>query len=171
MISAQDLLSEHTSHLVLYRLLETAIAESTADMEYCKENEDSVIEALSLSQLPLDGMPHLHSRSSPTERIATQVLNLKSGQAIRIKERQLRTVRHYLQLYDTIMELFTEREKWFIDQYYNHKYSLSALIEKSDSPFYGYDRSSVWRFKKRLLTKAEAALSIVYEQKGYGSDR
>lgn len=170
MISAQKLFEDHTAHVVLLQLLEASITETEFLMKQCNQNEDAEIEALSLSRLPLSVMPRAKSGVSPTERVANQLRALKSGRVIAEKESQLHTVLYFLQLYETLMKLFTEREKWFIEQYYNHNLTITQLTEQKGSPFYQYDRSSVWRFKRRLLKKADTMLNIVYEQKGYNYD-
>lgn len=162
MISAQKLFSDHTAHVALYELLKSAIEELELYRNQCLLDEGREIEALSLSRMPLTDLPRMRSGKSPTERIADRLIAIQDGRDIAEKKRQLATVIQYLHLYDTIITVFTEREKWFVEEFFVQKKTMTVLINSPDSPFFGYDRSSVWRFKKRLLEKADSILGFVY---------
>ena len=171
MISAQKLFTDHASHVVLHKLLEDSIKECEIATLQCRQNDTTEIEALSLSRKPLSDMPLAKRGVSATERVADQIRAIKDGEELIAKKRKLQIVSQYLRLYDTIMVMFTEREKWFVNQFFIQKQTMVQIIESAESPFYLYDRSSVWRFKKRLLMKADAMLKMVYEQKECDCDK
>lgn len=99
MISAQKLFADHTSHVVLCKLLQEMIADSEIAARECLQNEDEEIEALSLSRKPLSCMPHSKARGSPTEQVVYRIQTIKSGQDMVLKQRQLQIVIHYIRLY------------------------------------------------------------------------
>ena len=67
----------------------------------------------------------------------------------------------YQQLYDALLKTFTPKEQWFVEYHYNQRYTLIALTQLDDSPFKDYDRTTVWKYKKRLLSKADAILQAI----------
>ena len=67
----------------------------------------------------------------------------------------------YQQLYDAILKTFTPKEQWFVEYHYNQRYTLIALTQLDDSPFKDCDRTTVWKYKKRLLSKADAILQAI----------
>ena len=162
MITAQKLFSDHATHLALCELLKSKIEELEWYRDQCLLDEDREIEALSLSRRPLSDLPPARSGKSTTERVAERLGVIQDGKDIAEKRRQLAAVKQYLHLYDTIVMVFTEREKWFVEEFFVQKKTMTVLINMPDSPFFGYDRSSVWRFKKRLLKKADSILAVVY---------
>lgn len=166
MISALKLFQEHTAHVVLRRILIDALMEAEEAVRRCNEKPDEEIEALSLCRAPLSDMPRPSTSSSPTERVAERMEIVRSGKEIAAKRRKLHEVELCLQLYDSILPLFTEKEQWFIEHFFLQKQSMVQIVKVAGSPFEGYDRTTVWRFKKRLLEKADRVLEIVYEQRG-----
>lgn len=166
MISAQKLFQDHTAQVVLHQILTEAVKEAEENMRRCRDNPDDEVEALSLSRAPISDMPRHSSQSNPTERIAGRMEYILSGKELESKKRKLHEVEEKLQLYDAMMLLFNKKERWFIEHFFHEKQTMVQMIEVAGSPFYGYDRTTVWRFKKRLLSKADQVLEIVYEQRG-----
>ncbi len=121
-------------------------------------NDAAEIEALALARPPLDGMPHTPTQGSPTERVVLQ----RAEQEKQADMRQtLQKYLWYQQLYDVLLKTFTPKEQWFIEYHYNQRYTLIALTQLDDSPFKDYDRTTVWKYKKRLLSKADAILQAI----------
>lgn len=73
-------------------------------------------------------------------------------------EQQRREQLRHLQLYDAVMASLTTKEQWLVRHIYGDEISLSRLTEDTRSPFYQCAKSTVWRYKDRLLCKANAFL-------------
>ena len=116
------------------------------------------IEGLALAHPPLDDMPHTLTQGSPTERVVLQRAEQEKQADMRQK---LQKYLWYQQLYDALLKTFTPKEQWFVEYHYNQRYTLIALTQLDDSPFKDYDRTTVWKYKKRLLSKADAILQAI----------
>ena len=161
MLSADWLFSNHSTHLVVIKLLTAKLDEIDEMRNRSCSEQNKDIETWSVARPVLDGMPTGTSQSSRTERIVIKNEDIYSDKAYARKQEELRQYQWYVQLYTLLVETFTAKEKWFVDQHYNQQLTLVAMTSLPDSPFYGCDRSTVWKFKKRLLTKADAILSSV----------
>lgn len=73
-------------------------------------------------------------------------------------EQQRREQLRHMQLYDAAMSCLTSKEQWLVKQIYGDEHSLAKLTVDSRSPFYQCAKSTVWRFKERMLLKADAFL-------------
>ena len=103
-------------------------------------------------------MPHTPTQGSPTERVVLQRAEQEKQEEM---HRKLQKYLWYQQLYDALLKTFTPKEQWFIEYHYNQRYTLIALTQLDDSPFKDYDRTTVWKYKKRLLSKADAILQAI----------
>ena len=155
-ITADWLFQNHTAQQVTIQLLARALS-STEDAGP-NLNDAAEIEALALARPPLDGMPHTPTQGSPTERVVLQRAEQEKQEALRQK---LQKYLWYQQLYDALLKTFTLKEQWFVEYHYNQRYTLIALTQLDDSPFKDYDRTTVWKYKKRLLSKADAILQAI----------
>ena len=155
-ITADWLFQNHTAQQVTIQLLVRALS-STEDAGP-NLNDAAEIEGLALARPPLDGMPHTPTQGSPTERVVLQRVEQEKQEAMRQK---LQKYLWYQQLYDALLKTFTLKEQWFVEYHYNQRYTLIALTQLDDSPFKDYDRTTVWKYKKRLLSKADAILQAM----------
>lgn len=155
-ITADWLFQNHTAQQVTIQLLARALSSS----EDIGPNLDDAaeIEGLALAHPPLDGMPHTLTQSSPTERVVLQ--HAEQGKQADMRQK-LQKYLWYQQLYDALLQTFTPKEQWFVEYHYNQRYTLIALTQLDDSPFKDYDRTTVWKYKKRLLSKADAILQAI----------
>ena len=147
-ITADWLFQNHTAQQVTIQLLARVLS-SSEDIGP-NLNDAAEIEGLALARPPLDGIPHTPTQGSPTERVVLQ----RAEQEKQADMRQtLQKYLWYQQLYDVLLKTFTPKEQWFIEYHYNQRYTLIALTQLDDSPFKDYDRTTVWKYKKRLLSK------------------
>lgn len=168
MISALKLFQEHNARLALHQILCNELKDAQLEQRYYQENLDMEIEAQGLRRAPLSDLPKRSTGNmqSPTERIVEHIEDIVLGKRVAAIERKLHETERLIHLFDAILPLFSEKEQWFIENYFLRNQLMTQIIENVDSPFYGYDRTTVWRYKKRLLEKAERVLAIVYEQRG-----
>ena len=155
-ITADWLFQHHTAQQVTIQLLAHAL--SSTGTTSINLDDAAEIEALALARPPLDGMPHTPTQGSPTERVVLQRAEQEKQADMRQK---LQKYLWYQQLYDAILKTFTPKEQWFVEYHYNQRYTLIALTQLDDSPFKDYDRTTVWKYKKRLLSKADAILQAI----------
>ena len=155
-ITADWLFQNHTAQQVTIQLLARAL--SNTEDAGPNLNDAAEIEALALARPPLDGMPHTLTQGSPTERVVLQRAEQEKQADMRHK---LQKYLWYQQLYDALLKTFTPKEQWFVEYHYNQRYTLIALTQLDDSPFKDYDRTTVWKYKKRLLSKADAILQAI----------
>ena len=155
-ITADWLFQNHTAQQVTIQLLARAL--SSTETTSINLDDAAEIEALVLARPPLDGMPHTPTQGSPTERVVLQRVEQEKQEAMRQK---LQKYLWYQQLYDALLKTFTLKEQWFVEYHYNQRYTLIALTQLDDSPFKDYDRTTVWKYKKRLLSKADAILQTI----------
>ena len=151
-ITADWLFQNHTAQQVTIQLLARAL--SSTETISINLDDAAEIEGLALARPPLD-MPHTPTQSSPTERVVLQRAKQEKQEDMRQK---LQKYLWYQQLYDALLKTFTPKEQWFVEYHYNQRYTLIALTQLDDSPFKDYDRTTVWKYKKRLLSKADAIL-------------
>lgn len=156
MITAEWLFRNHTIHLALVTLLSDEIS-FEAEMESMQKSHEMEIEELALGRLPLDGLPHTSNRISSTERIVFK-LEDKAVREQDTRQWQLLQYRRYIQMYDTIITILTPKERWFIEKYYIQKHTITSISEEKGSPFEGCVRSTIWRFKQRLIKRADELL-------------
>lgn len=161
MFSADWLFRNHTTHLVVIQMLRSMLEEADEARMQCLHNPDEEIEAMSIVRPPLDGMPRGHRNNSPTERIALKVDAIRSGDEFAAKQKELQRYQQYVQLYELLLGVLNPKEQWFVEHHYNQRCTLVAMTAMEESPFLGYDRTTVWKFKKRLLAKADAVLNAV----------
>ena len=156
MITAEWLFKNHARHLALVSLLYNEISYES-DMETMQKNHDMDIEGLALGRLPLDGLPHTPTYNSATEQI---MLKLEDSAIREQSDRQwqLLQYRRYIQMYDSLITILTPKERWFVDMYYIQKHTIVSISEQKGSPFEGCVRSTIWRFKQRLLKRADELL-------------
>ena len=155
-ITADWLFQNHTAQQVTIQLLVRAL--SSTETTSINLDDAAEIEALALARPPLDGMPHTPTQGSPTERVVLQRAEQEKQADIRQK---LQKYLWYQQLYDALLKTFTPKEQWFVEYHYNQRYTLIALTQLDDSPFKDYDRTTVWKYKTRLLSKADAILQAI----------
>ena len=155
-ITADWLFQNHTAQQVTIQLLARALS-STEDAGP-NLNDAAEIEALALARPPLDGMPHTPTQGSSTERVVLQHAEQEKQADMR---QTLQKYLWYQHLYDALLKTFTPKEQWFIEYHYNQRYTLITLTQLDDSPFKDYDRTTVWKYKKRLLSKADAILQAM----------
>lgn len=161
MLSADWLFRNHTTHLVVIKLLNAQIDEINEMRNLSQREQNSDIESWSVARPVQDGMPREASQNSRVERIVIRLDNIYSEETYNQKQKELRQYRWFAQLYDSLLETLSTKEKWFIEQHYHQQHTLVSITELADSPFFGYDRSTVWKFKKKLLAKADAILRSV----------
>lgn len=106
-------------------------------------------------------MPRQPAYESRTEHVVLKLDALYSGTENTAKRQELRRYQWYIQLYELLLGILNTKERWFIEQHYNRQSTLAAITALEDGPFYGYDRTTVWKFKKRLLAKADAVLNEI----------
>ena len=152
-ITADWLFQNHTAQQVTIQLLAHAL--SSTETTSINLDDAAEIEALALARPPLDGMPHTLTQGSHTERVVLQRAEQEKQADMRQK---LQKYLWYQQLYDALLQTFTPKEQWFVEYHYNQRYTLIALTQLDDRPFKDYDRTTVWKYKKRLLSKADAIL-------------
>ena len=155
-ITADWLFQNHTAQQVTIQLLARAL--SSTETINITLDDAAEIDALALARPPLDGMPHTLTQGSPTERVVLQRAEQEKQADIRQK---FQKYLWYQQLYDALLKTFTPKEQWFVEYHYNQRYTLIALTLLDDSPFKDYDRTTVWKYKKRLLSKADAILQAI----------
>ena len=155
-ITADWLFQNHTAQQVTIQLLVRAL--SSTETTSINLDDAAEIEALVLARPPLDGMPHTPMQSSPTERVVLQHAEQEKQADMR---QTLQKYLWYQQLHDALLKTFTPKEQWFVEYHYNQRYTLIALTQLDDSPFKDYDRTTVWKYKKRLLSKADAILQAI----------
>ena len=155
-ITADWLFQNHTAQQVTIQLLAHAL--SSTETISITLDDAAEIEGLALARPPLDGMPHTPTQGSPTERVVLQRAEQEKQADMRHK---LQKYLWYQQLYDALLQTFNPKEQWFVEYHYNQRYTLIALTQLDDSPFKDYDRTTVWKYKKRLLSKADAILQAL----------
>ena len=155
-ITADWLFQNHTAQQVTIQLLAHAL--SSAETISINLDDAAEIEALVLARPPLDGMPHTPTQGSSTERVVLQHAEQEKQADMR---QTLQKYLWYQHLYDALLKTFTPKEQWFIEYHYNQRYTLITLTQLDDSPFKDYDRTTVWKYKKRLLSKADAILQAI----------
>ena len=155
-ITADWLFQNHTAQQVTIQLLAHAL--SSTETISITLDDAAEIEGLALARPPLDGMPHTPTQGSPTERVVLQRAEQEKQADMRHK---LQKYLWYQQLYDALLQTFNPKEQWFVEYHYNQRYTLIALTQLDDSPFKDYDRTTVWKYKKRLLSKADAILQAI----------
>ena len=81
-----------------------------------------------------------------------------TGVSIEELEKQRKEQLRQLQLYDAVVAILTEKEQWLVRQIYANELSLSYLTVAKNSPFRDCAKSTIWRYKDRILRKADAFL-------------
>lgn len=162
LISAQQLFQEHAMHITLCRLLKESIAKAEEEQRQWIGNPAAAIEAASLRRAPIGNIPRSPTQGSPTERVVIIMDEMLAEDALEQKRKKLHRIEAYLRLYESLLPLFTAKERWFIEQHFQQQRPMAQLTCLPGSPFEGYDRSTVVRFKQRLFAKADNVLKQVY---------
>ena len=156
MISAEWLFRNYKLHKAHIRYLNIALGQRGV------ATHRADVAGAQLARPPLDGTPRAPQQTGTTERMAIRLYEF-SGESKEALEQQRLVYLRYLQLYESVCACMTEKEKWLIQHHYIDELSLSALTEMRTSPFFNCAKSTVWRFKMRLLEKADSFLSAVLE--------
>lgn len=150
MIKAEWLFQNHTYHQAMVKLYAEAVI-----------MRDDEISSMVLTRRPLDGMPHIASSTSSTERAVLALAKHESTDNPISPAATLQHFKQYINLFDSVMMILNDKERWFINHYYIQGLSLTALADVPQSPFATSARSTVWYFKGRLLSKADSFLSTL----------
>ena len=141
MIDAEWLFQNHKLHKAHIRYLNIALGQRSAAAQSAEAS----------AQQP----------QQTTVQHAAVCLYEYSGESREALEKQRLLYLRYLQLYESVCTCMTEKEKWLIQHHYIDEISLAAITEMRASPFFNCAKSTVWRFKMRLLDKANTFLSAV----------
>lgn len=159
MISAEWLFQNHWDHIAMVKLLRIQLDTEATAFPMDDQERDEEIAAIVLSRPLFDSLPHKHDyRGSSTERA---VLAMDQPQAIRqtiALQKQLAVFEFLLQTFDSLMSILDISEQQFILLYYGKHYSLVRVTEVSDSPVYGFSKTTVWTYKNKLLAKCDSLL-------------
>lgn len=164
MIEAKWLFENHLKHLALEHYL-------NAELERFNDlNESEAEDILSQSlNRPISGFPATKSYfGSTTERIALQLQENQCGQSkemIHMYKTALSNCRTCIELFNAILLSLPDREAWLMKQIYIQQYSLSMILQLPDNPFGFCARSTLSRYRNRILNKANLFLHS-YAPKG-----
>ena len=151
MESIEWIFTDHKLHLAMLQLLKEEQAIQVCDASNERTRDDD-INGMVLAPPFLDGMPHAHGAGSSTEWV---VMKLKSfNQDSQVLAAEINRYHRLLRLYDAVMRIMTNEERWFIEKHYDDGHSLSSLPLLQDSPFQNLSRSTMSNYRKRLLQKA-----------------
>ena len=151
MESIEWIFTDHKLHLSMLQLLKEEQATLTCDASDDPTRDDD-INGMVLAPPPLDGMPHAHATGSSTEWVVMKLNSINQDPQVLAVE--INRNHRLLRLYDAVMRIMTDEERWFVEKHYNASHSLTSLLDLPDSPFQSLSRSTMSNYKKRLLQKA-----------------
>lgn len=159
-MNAKWLFENHLNHLAMVRYLTAQAAEQARLRDQLR---DETIEGLALARPCMDGMPHASSySSSPTEWVALTYEDVLNGEPPIASA--LAEYRRYLRLFDCAMVCLTDNEKWLVDQHFIQGIPMAVLAQLQDNPYGPCVRSTLWRYKERVLEKVDRFLSTCHEE-------
>lgn len=152
MESVEWIFTDHKLHLSMLQLLkeeQSALSCNASD----ETVRDADITGMVLASPPLDGMPHVHTKSSSTEWVVMKLTSINQDQQTLSNE--INRYYRLLRLHDAVMLTMNDKERWFIENHYTNGHSLASLPSLPNSPFSDLSRSTMSNYRKRLLQKAE----------------
>ena len=159
-MDAKWLFENHKEHLAEEKHL-------LAQITYLKQlNTDQTaeeIEGIILKRPPL-GIPFQNNhQGSTTERVAIELnedKDLLTEKSIKKYSDALAVCRYYLEVYEAVILFLNEREAWLIEKIYNQSMTLSIISTLPESPYKSYDRTTLYRIKKKIIEKANHFLQM-----------
>ena len=158
MVDAQWLFENHRSHLSMKKYIQARISH-ILQPESISNADEILSQAL---RMPVLGMPiQNNTQGSSTERIAINLsIDNDNGTNAVIEDykRMLELYSFLLELYEAAVAMLTSRELWLINAIYNEGLTISEICEMRDSPFGICDRSTIFRNRKRIISKVNQFL-------------
>ena len=151
MESIEWIFADHKLHLSMLQLLRDEQALLTKDTSN-ETDRDAEIGGMVLASPPLDGMPHAHGTGSSTEWVVMKLNSINQDQQTISNE--IKRYYRLLRLHDAVLRTMNDKERWFVEKYYEDGHSLSSLPSLPNSPFHDLSRSTMSNYRKRLLQKA-----------------
>jgi len=151
-----------TNHKLLQSTLQLLKEKKTLleTKESTEAERDAEIGGIALKSPILDGMPHAHTNSSSTEWAVIKLNDTDfNHQAL---SQEILRYEQLLHLYEAIMHLFNEKERWFVENYYDNNHSMTSMVSMESSPFKNLSRATMSNYKKRLLQKASEFLKHLH---------
>lgn len=159
MITAEWLFRNHCDHVAMAKLLEIQLDTEATSISMTEKERDEEIAAMVLARPTYDGLPKSHGkRGNSTERTVLALNRPELAMHIAELQKQLTVYRYLLRTYDSLMSILEDSEQQFITYYYGKRLSLSGMTEAVGSPVYGLSKTTVWTYKKILLTKCDSLL-------------
>ena len=155
MLDATWLFEHHQEHLALEKYLKSQMVHLPLNV---KLEEAEEIESQVLFRPMLGTSPPKIRQGSSTEQVALHLQETREKQSKEIKaeyETMLSACRFMIELYDAVLLSLRPQEAWLIDKTFIQGLSLSAISEIPDCAYSGYDRSTIYRKRKKAIEKAD----------------
>lgn len=155
MVTVETLFEKHTYYVALVKVLRNEIEYSERQLSQDSIERDEEIASMVLSHAAvIEHHTASQYRASATEGAALKLL----PEEIARKRGLLVQCERQLFLYNVILSTLIPKEQWFVSKHYCEKVPMSQMIRDKESPFFEYSRSTVWRYKQRLLKRANDTL-------------